>query len=81
MGLVKSARKCPPQGVPLQTPEAHGHTQHEKHECYEERGHFLSRVSESFSSVSAAVSSAGHRIGDLHWKASDDLHQHLLMKH
>lgn len=79
MGLVKSARKYPPQGVPLQAPEAHGHSQHEEHQCYEERGHFLGRVPQGVPSVSAALSSAGHWTGDLHWEAADNLHQHLLM--
>ena len=41
----------------------HIYSQHEKHKRYEERGNFLSRLSEGFPSISVTVSSAGHWLG------------------
>lgn len=79
MGLVKPAGKCPPKGVPVQAPEAHSHPQHEEHECHEEGGCVLGRVSQSLPAVAAALTPAGHRLGDLRWTAPGGL-QHLLMQ-
>lgn len=81
MGLVKPAGEHPPEGVPVQAPEAHGHPQHEEHKRHEEGGCLLGRVSQSLPSVSAALTPVGHWVGDLHRAAPDHLHQHLLMKH
>nr|KAF6424531.1 BCL2 interacting protein 3 [Molossus molossus] len=68
------------QGVPVQAPKAHGHPQHEEHQRHEEGGCLFGRVSQSLPSISAAVTPAGHWVGNLHRAASDHLHQHLLMR-
>ncbi|XP_053778986.1 BCL2/adenovirus E1B 19 kDa protein-interacting protein 3 isoform X1 [Desmodus rotundus] len=68
------------QGVPVPAPEAHGHAQHEEHECHEEGGRLLGRVPQSLPAVSAALPLAGHWAGDLHRAAADHLHQHLLTR-
>lgn len=72
MGLVQQAREHPTQGIPVQTSQAHSHSQHEKHQCNEERGHILSRIFEGFPSISASFSFACYWTRDLHWKTPYD---------
>uniref|UniRef100_A0A4W2IBI1 BCL2 interacting protein 3 n=1 Tax=Bos indicus x Bos taurus TaxID=30522 RepID=A0A4W2IBI1_BOBOX len=69
------------QGIPaLQAPKAHAHAQHAQHERHEEGRHLLCGVPQGLPAVAAAVPPAGHRAGDLHRKAPDNVHQHVLMQ-